>query len=81
MDQKLSVVGEVTRYFPYRTARLMNWACCVKLSTDDLAYLRRKLAKSKIQLDNHIVFSTEKCNYWVSDSKLYIGGDLVIGNY
>lgn len=81
MDHKLSIMGEVTKYFPYRTARLINWACCVELSTDDFEYLRRKLARSKIGLDNHIVFSTKKCNYWISDSRIYIGGDLVIGNY
>lgn len=63
--------------YPYRTARLINWTCCIPLSDLDFAYLRRRLLKDGFGLDNHICFSTTHGNFMYSDNRLYVGGEIV----
>ena len=81
MSEHLHIVGAVVKKYPYRTARLNNWQCCLKLADEDIFYLKHRLLKDGFALDNHIVFSTANCNYWYSDGKLYIGGVVAEGNY
>jgi hypothetical protein len=81
MDGHVRIVGVIHKKYPYRTARLKNWACCVELSDADIFYLKHRLLKDGFDLDNHIVFSTPTCNYFYSDNKLYIGGSVIEENY
>lgn len=77
MNDWLYIRGSVTKLYPYRKAMLNNVLCSVRLTDKDFAYLSRKLDKEGFQIDNHIVFSTEYCNYWLTDGRLYIGGEIV----
>lgn len=81
MDKRISIVGQITVFYPYRTARLTNWSCCILLNPSDMDYLRRKMTKNGLTLDNHVVFATEKSNFWYSDNNLYVGGTIVPGAY
>lgn len=82
MEKIISIPGNIVKFYPYRTARLIGWSCYVILNKhDDYQYLRRKLQKAGYDMDNHIVFCTENCNFWWSDNHLYIGGEIVEGEY
>ena len=78
---KIRLFGPVKKFYPYRTARLTGWGACVALDTAELSYLRRQVEKAGYQMDNHVVFATECCNFWYSDNHLYIGGSIEEGRY
>ncbi len=69
--------GEINKFYPYRQAMTTNWSVKIILSESDLAYLACVLKASGYQLDNHIVFCTDKMNYWLHDGALLIGGTVV----
>ena len=79
MDKNISIVGPIVVFYKYRTARLTNWSCCIPLTPSDMDYMRRKMSRNGLTLDNHIVFATEKSNFMYSDNNLYIGGTVVPG--
>ena len=81
MNKNLVIVGDIIKFYPYRHALTHNWVCEVYMEHDDYQYLRRKLQKAGYDMDNHIVFSTEKCNFWLSDNWLHIGGEVVERTY
>ena len=81
MNKRIQIVGPIIQLWPYKTARLEDWACCVPLSNEDLSYLRHKMTRNHLTLDNHIVFATENSLFWYSDNNLYIGGTLVQCKY
>ena len=72
---------KVVKFYPYRTARLRNWGLVIDVDDNDFEKIRDALKHSGFYMDNHIVFSTEACNFWYSDSKLYIGGEIWEGSY
>lgn len=67
---------KVVKFYPYRTARLRNWGLVVETNDYDHEEIRDALTRGGFRMDNHIVFSTEVCNFWYSDGKLYIGGEI-----
>lgn len=81
MSGHIRIVGVIHKKYSYRTARLKDWSCCIELNDADTFYLKRRLLKDGFDLDNHIVFSTPNCNYFYSDNKLYIGGEVIKGSY
>lgn len=81
MNRTININGPIIQFWPYRKARTQDWACCIPLSNEDLAYLRHKMTRNHLTLDNHIVFATENSLFWYSDNKLYVGGTLVLGSY
>lgn len=81
MEKHVEIVGVIHVVYPYRSARLANWTCCIPLSDLDILYLRRRLLKNGFGLDNHICFSTTDGNFMYSDNKLYVGGQIVKGNW
>ena len=81
MDKHMAIVGPIVVFYKYRTARLVNWSCCIPLTPSDMDYLRKKMSRNGLNLDNHIVFATENSNFWYSDNNLYVGGTIVPGAY
>lgn len=73
--------GEINKFYPYRQAMVTNWNIKVILNSADLVYLNHILKESGYQLDNHIVFCTDKMNYWLHDGVLLIGGTVVKETY
>lgn len=72
---------KVVKFYRYRTARLSNWSLEIELTDHDIKEIRKILTASGYKMDNHIVFSIENCNFWLSDRCLYIGGEIVEGGY
>ncbi len=72
---------KVIKFYRYRTARLSNWSLKIKLTDDDIEEIRDILTASRYKIDNHIVFSTENGNFWLSDHNLYVGGHIKEGSY
>lgn len=79
MERHIVIPGSISKFYPYRKAVTQGWTCEVYLHEEDYKYLRRKLQRAGYQLDNHIVFCTELCNFWLSDNYLHIGGEVVEG--
>ena len=72
---------KVVKFYRYRTAMLSNWALKIELSDDDIEEIRDILTASGYKIDNHIVFSTNNGNFWLSDRNLYVGGTIKEGGY
>jgi len=69
------------KFYPYRTARLNNWGLVIDVDDHGHEDIRDVLERGGFHMDNHIVFSTEVCNFWYSDGRLYIGGEVLEGSY
>lgn len=64
---------QIVKFYPYRTARLGGWIVKIHLTDDDLWFLRHELEDYGFKLDNHIVFTTHKSAFFVSDHYMYVG--------
>lgn len=72
---------KVTAFYGYRQARVVPYETKISLDDTDYRKLAKMLRDNGYDIDNHIVFCSETTNYWYSDSNLYIGGKLLIGEY
>lgn len=64
---------QIVKFYKYRTARLGGWIVKIRLTSDDLWYLRNELEDCGYTMDNHIVFCTHKSAFFVHDNYMYVG--------
>ena len=77
MAKSISLMGTVTKFYPYRSANLNGMFIQIDITSEDIKYISKYLNRFGYKMDNHICW---ECNYYdnvlyysYSDGKLSIG--------